>query len=112
MGPGHHCFWQGASRDSIVSSRLNTTGLAPEAPADGCSGETGGGVPNTLISEEEPQNPEFRTNVVNTFRFLKKLHASKIKRICLSVRVHLVRDTGKSEGLKSFPGGVHDPLRI
>ena len=68
-------------------------------------------MPNVLISEEEPQNPEFRINVVNKFRFLKKLHASKIKRICLSVRVHLVRDTGKSESLKSFPRGVMDPPR-
>ena len=46
-------------------------------------------MPNVLISEEEPQNPEFRINVVNKFRFLKKLHASKINRICLSVCVHL-----------------------
>ena len=62
-------------------------------------------MPNVLISAEEPQNPGFRINVVNKFRFLKKLHASKIKRICLYVCVHLVRDAGKSIHLKSFPGG-------
>lgn len=61
-------------------------------------------MPNVLISAEEPQNPDFRINVVNKFRFLKKLHASKIKRICLYVCVHLVRDAGKSIRLKSFPG--------
>ena len=66
-------------------------------------------MPNVLISEEEPQNPEFRINVVNKFRFLKKLHASKINRICLSACVHLVRDTGKSVSLKSFPGGSMTP---
>lgn len=72
MGLGDRYFWKRASCDSIVQSRLNTTGLAPTAPADGCYGE---------IWVEERQmfwflkkklkTQTFIINIVNKSRFLK-----------------------------------------
>lgn len=125
---GHQNFWKRASYDSIVQSRLTTTGSVPPAPADGCYGE---------IWVEECQmfiffRKKFKTlifiiNIVNQTRFFKKLCANKIHHICrllvcargtylcvcLSVCVCMpLKGFNMSNGFKVIYSEVHDCLKI